>query len=198
MNKAYILPLLACLAFAAGCSRDEPAVQASRDGEAADPAAGRVLGKVAAKVRTKLENRNITLHASDGRGRAEITPQGDLIVEGRKVAIDDAQRQLLLRYRAGIIAVAVAGADIGMQGADFGLRAAGKALRGAFSGDGDGDQVEREIEADAREFEARARGICEHLPSLLDAQERLAAQLPAFAPYAKMDPSDIDDCRHGD
>lgn len=196
MNKAYILPLLACLAFAAGCGRDETAVQASRDGEAADAAAGRVLGKVATRVRTRLENGNITLHASDGRGRAEITPQGDLIVEGGKMAIDDAQRQLLLRYRAGIIAVAVAGADIGMQGADFGLRAAGKALRGAFSGDG--DQVEREIEADAREFEARARGICEHLPSLLDAQERLAARLPEFAPYAKMDPSDIDDCRHGD
>lgn len=188
MKKTSTIALLACLALAAGCGRDEPAAQAPPGGAAAD----RALGKVATRVRAKLESGNITLKAVDRHGKAEITPRGDLIVEGRKVAVDDAQRALLLQYRAGIIAVAAAGTDIGMQGADFGLRVAGKALRGVISGDS--DRVDEEIEAEAREFEARARRICEHLPSLLDAQERLVARLPEFAPYAKMERSDIDDC----
>src|SRR3546814_2428544 len=84
-----------------------------------------------------------------------ITPQGDLLIGGKEVATDEAQRALLLEYRAGIIAVAAAGTDIGMKGADFGLRTAGKALRGVFSGNS--DEIEAEIEADAREFEAQAR-----------------------------------------
>ena len=192
MTKPHAILLLACLALLGGCNRNEPpAAQAPADGSA-DTALGRTLGKVAEKVRTKLENENITLSSSDAAVKAEITPQGDLLIDGKKVATDEAQRTLLLEYRAGIIAVAAAGTDIGMKGADFGLRTAGKALRGVFSGNG--DQVEAEIEADAREFEAQARKICEHLAPLLETQQQLATQLPEFRPYATMDQSDIDDC----
>src|SRR3546814_4115867 len=76
--------------------------------------------------------------------------------------------------------------------ADFGLRTAGKALRGVFSGNS--DEIEAEIEADAREFEAQARKICEHLSPMLETQQQLVETLPEFKPYATMDQSDIDDC----
>src|SRR3546814_9455234 len=72
-----------------------------------------------------------------------------------------------------------------MKGADFGLRTAGKALRGVFSGNS--DEIEAEIEADAREFEAQARKICEHLAPMLETQQQLVETLPAFKPYATMD-----------
>lgn len=192
MTKPHAVLLLACLVLLGACSRDAtPAAQAPADG-AADSALGRTLGKVAEKVRTKLEHQNITLSSSNAEAKAEITPQGDLLIDGKKVATDEAQRTLLLEYRAGIIAVATAGTDIGMKGADFGLRAAGKALRGVFSGNS--DEIEAEIEADARAFEAQARKICEHLSPMLETQQQLAAQLPEFRPYATMDQSDIDDC----
>lgn len=191
MTKLHAVLLLACLALLGGCSRNAPPAPAPGDGSA-DSTLGRVLGKVGAKVRTKLESQNITLSSSNADAKAEITPQGDLLIAGKKVATDEAQRALLLEYRAGIIAVAAAGTDIGMKGADFGLRTAGKALRGALSGNG--DQVEAEIEADAREFEAQARKICEHLAPMLETQRKLAEQLPVFRPYATMDQSDIDDC----
>jgi len=195
MNKPSAITLLACVVLlAAGCGRDAPPdAHPAQDAGAAGRVADRTLGKVAAKVRAKLENESITLKSIDEHGKAEITPQGDFIVEGRKVAVDDAQRELLLRYRSGIIDVATAGTHIGMEGANFGLRTAGKALRGALSGNR--DHVEEEIEADARKFEANARRICDHLAPLLETQQQLVQQLPEFAPYAKMDQSDIDDCR---
>jgi len=194
MTKATTLALLACLALAAGCGRDAPSTAHAPQGPgSADRVANRTLGKVATKVRSKLESQDIKLNSVDGHGNAVITPHGDLVIEGKKVAIDDAQRELLLQYRAGIIDLAATGTDIGMQGADFGMRAAGKALRGVLSGKG--DKVEEDIEAEARQFEAQALRICDHFPALLEAQEQLVAQLPEFAPYAKMDQSDIDDCR---
>src|SRR3546814_10173025 len=160
MTKPYVVLLLACLVLLGACSRDEPPAAQGPANESADTARGRTLGKVAEKVRTKLEHENITLSSSDAEAKAEITPQGDLLIDGKKVATDEAQRALLLEYRAGIIAVAAAGTDIGMKGADFGLRTAGKALRGVFSGNS--DEIEAEIEADAREFERKAAPICAH------------------------------------
>src|SRR3546814_573398 len=192
MTKPYVVLLLACLVLLGACSRDEPPAAQAPANESADTALGRTLGKVAEKVRTKLEHENITLSSSDAEAKAEITPQGDLLIDGKKVATDEAQRALLLEYRAGIIAVAAAGTDIGMKGADFGLRTAGKALRGVFSGNS--DEIEAEIEADAREFEAQARKICEHLAPMLETQQQLVETLPEFKPYATMDQSDIDDC----
>ena len=193
MKMTRAATVLACIVLAAGCGRDTPPdVPAPQDTGADSRTANRTLGKLAAKVRTKLESQDITLKATDQHGKASITPQGDLVIEGRRIAVDDTQRKLLLQYRAGIIDIAATGTDIGMQGADFGLRAAGKALRGVLSGDG--GKIEDEINADARRFEASARRICNHLPSLFDAQRQLVAQLPEFAPYAKMEQSDIDDC----
>src|SRR3546814_15156328 len=79
-----------------------------------------------------------------------------------------------------------------MKGADFGLRTAGKALRGVLSGNS--DEIEAAIEADAREFEAQARKICEHLAPTPETQQHLVEPLPVLQPSATMDQSDIDYC----
>ncbi|WP_027080337.1 hypothetical protein [Luteimonas mephitis] len=196
MNRTRLfLPLLACLALLAACGHDAPPTDAATSADAPATVVGKVVGKAMSKVRAKMESGNIDLDTAgrDGAPKAAITPRGDLLIGGRPVAIDDAQRALLLAYRGDIIDLAVAGADLGTKGADFGMRAAGKALRGAFSGSH--DQVEAEIEAEASRFEAQAREICKHLEPMLETQQRLAAQLPEFRPYATMDQSDIDDCR---
>jgi hypothetical protein len=196
MNAARTATLVfaACLPLLGACGRHDQPPARPADGGAPHSAIGAMVGKTVDKVRTQMETRNLALTSEGDRlPKAEITPRGDLLVDGKAVAVDDAQRALLLAYRGQIIEVATAGAEIGMQGADFGMQAAGKALRGAFSGKG--DQVEKEIQAQAREFEQRARRICDHLPPLLETQRKLAASLPAFAPYATMDQSDVDDCR---
>ncbi len=45
--------------------------------------------------------------------KAEITPQGDFLIEGKPVAIDGRQRQDLLRYRHQVIDIAKAGIEKG-------------------------------------------------------------------------------------
>jgi hypothetical protein len=193
MNKVHALTLLTCLAMFAGCSRNEPpAAQPPTDNKSAHSMFGRIASNATEQVREQMENHNITLKGIGSQAKAEITPQGDLLLEGKKVAITDAQRALLMKYRTGIIAVATTGVDIGMQGADFGVHAASKALHGVFSGNT--DRVNAEIDAEASQFEAKARRICDHLAPLLDTQQKLVAQLPEFKPYAKMEQSDIDDC----
>jgi hypothetical protein len=200
MTKTRAVALLACLLLAGGCQRQQssdtpasPGDNESRD--ASQSAIGRVVAEVMDRAREDMATRNLTISDGNGGTKAEITPQGDLLIAGTRVDVNDRQRALLVKYRSEVIAVATAGADIGAQGADFGLRTAGKAVRGALSGNG--DQVEAEIEAEARKFEAHARKICDRLPPLLETQQQLATQLPAFKPYATMDQSDIDDCRSG-
>ena len=98
------------------------------------------------------------------------------------------------RNRANLVAVAQAGIAVGMQGADLGLEAATGALKSVFNGNS--EEFGKEMEARGKQIEADAMKICDALPPLLASQQALAAALPAFQPYATMDQTDIDDCRH--
>jgi hypothetical protein len=128
----------------------------------------------------------------DGRPRGEITPQGDLLVDGKPVAIDASQRALLLDYRGEVIAIAEAGIAIGGKGVGLAESALKQAAGAIFSGQT--DEMERSIEAEAQKLESEARVLCTKLPAMLETQQQLAASLPEFKPYATMTQADIDDC----
>ncbi len=220
--------LLACLPVLAACNRG-PAPQAPQaPSTPADAAtASEPTGVIARKVQDALRDASESLASKNipvggqqyhrngirfGRGnpglpKAEITPQGDLLIDGKTVAVDETQRRLLLDHRANVVAVVQAsiamgmqGAELGMQGASLGMKAAAGALKSVFSGNTDEfeKQMEAEgkrIEAEGRRIEAEAnRMICEHLPALLASQNALAAALPEFRPYADMNESDIKNC----
>lgn len=208
VRTAQHIVLLACLVFLAACGRE----QAGDAGSAPDPdhparsALGGVVKRATDEARKKLATENIrisdglrinangtTLHRRDARPKAEITPQGTLLIDGRAVAATPAQTALLLDYRSRIIAIAETGMDIGVQGADLAARAMGAAVKGIFSGKSGAD-IERSIETEAEGIQRAATQLCDRLPALLSSQRRLAAALPEFAPYATMDESDIDDC----
>ena len=53
--------------------------------------------------------------------KAEITPDGDFLIEGVAVGIDPAQRRELLAYRGQVIDIAKAGIDIGERSAQAAL-----------------------------------------------------------------------------
>lgn len=211
-TTATTLILAGTLLLSACGQRDNAAAPAAGADGAAPPttALGRTVAKAMDKARDELANGNIELTGlnvsgnhrgfsigdrrdpNDTRPKAEITPQGDLLIEGRNVATDTQQQALLREYRGQIEKIALAGMDVGVAGADLGMKAATEAIGAVFSGNG--DQVEQRMEAEAKHIEAAAMKLCSYLPALLDTQTRLAAALPAFRPYATMDQSDVDDC----
>lgn len=162
-----------------------------------------------AKARAELDTDNLDvgnslqLHGNDSRKanaesklpKAEITPQGDFLIEGETIAINASQRRELLAYRGMVIDVAKAGIDLGEVSA---LAAVDSVDRGVFSlmvGALTGS-LERRIERTVRASIAPGvLQICERMPALREAQQRLAVDVRAFAPYARIGHADADHCR---
>ena len=46
------------------------------------------------------------------------------------------------------------------------------------------------------QVEPGVRGICRMLPRVMDSQQRLAASLPQFRPYATLEADDVADCEN--
>ena len=199
MTSRLLLPaLLLCLPLAA-CGNPDAGKTAPAAGQPAGKTAaavdtdsiGKTVQEATDKARKELAQGNISISGSNS-AKAEITPQGELLIDGTTVPTDANQRKLLLDYRRQVEALAGAGMNIGVAGANLGVKAAGEALKGIFSGDTQG--IEERVNAESSKIEAEAKRLCTLLPEMMAKQQVLAAALPAFKPYATMDQSDIDDC----
>lgn len=195
MTRLLLPTLLLCLPLAA-CGNQDAGKTDPATGKAASPAAeastvGKTVQDATDKARKELAQSNINI-SNDQSDKAEITPQGELLINGKTVTTTASQRALLLDYRKQVEAIAGAGMDIGVAGANLGVKAAGEALKGIFSGDTNG--IEERVNAEASKIEAQAKQLCTLLPGMMAKQQALAAAVPEFKPYATMDQSDIDDC----
>lgn len=202
------LPLLACSQPPAPPAPPSPPAPPVAAGKADKGFIGRQVEQALAEARKELHAGNLSINgdidisingkrfgkSDNGLPKAEISPQGDLLVDGKAVETSAAQRQQLLIYRNQVLGIADAGMAIGSQGADL----AGKALGGVFGAIFGGEQGQKDfearMEAEGRKIEAEALKLCAQLPPLLASQQALAASLPAFKPYATMTQEDIDDC----
>lgn len=216
MRRTRRSALVACLAIAplmVACGGDRSAADPGTTGSEPRTALGRTIDKALVEARGKIANENISIGGDTNihiggakvRGRtpvdaegnplpkAEISPAGDLLVDGREVAVTPQQRELLLDYRGHLLALIESGMALGARGADLGIQAAGDALKSVFNGGM--DDFEARIEAEAAKIEAEALKLCEGLPALLETQQQLAASLPEFRPYATMEAEDVDECR---
>lgn len=181
---------------------------------------GRKVKQAIDEARTKLRNENLSLNGNmrfgrgvfvvtdgegndsggnenggnDSRPRGEITPQGDLLIDGRQVEITPEQRQMLLQYREEVLGVAEAGMALGIAGAELGGKALGGVAGAIFGGKDAGQEFEARMKAEGERLAAEGRRICTHLRPMLQTQQQLAEALPAFKPYATMTQSDIDNC----
>ncbi|WP_256774575.1 MULTISPECIES: DUF2884 family protein [unclassified Stenotrophomonas] len=195
MTTRLLLPaLLLCLPLAACGNQDAgkatPATTKTASATA-DTTVGKTVQEATDKARKEMAQGNIKI-SNDQSDKAEITPQGELLINGKTVPTTASQRALLLDYRKQVEAIAGAGMDIGVAGANLGVKAAGEALKGIFSGDTNG--IEERVNAETSKIEEKAKQLCTLLPEMMNKQQALAAALPAFKPYATMDQSDIDDC----
>ena len=189
MNMRTLLPaLLLVLPLAACTDQGNDATKAVSD---TGSSIGRSVQEATDNARKEMATGNFKVSVG-GLPAAEISPEGDLLIDGKDVPTTPAQRAQLLEYRRQVEGMALAGMDIGVSGANLGVKAAGEALKGVFSGNTDG--IEKRIDEEAGKLKAQAQALCEKLPAMMATQQALAASLPAFAPYATMDQSDIDDC----
>ena len=159
-----------------------------------------------AKARAELEAGNLSLgdglHFGKGDKRkgdeapakAEISPKGDFLVDGKTVAIDARQRQQLLDYRGQVIGIAQVGIEAGERAAMAALDATDVSLFSLIVGGFNGS-LERRIERTVKtHIEPMVRQICRRLPDVMASQQRLAASLPQFRPYADLERDDVEGC----
>lgn len=135
----------------------------------------------------------VTLHPHHAP-EAAIGRDGDFAVNGKAVDVTAAERALLADYYAGARAVREHGIATGKAGSAV----AGEAIKGAVSSlaGGDGQANGDRVQAQSRQVEAEAMKICGDLARIRAAQDRLAAQLPEFKPYAPLIGADaVTDCR---
>lgn len=212
-----IATFCACTTLLAACNQSAPPAPPAASAPVAgstqpETFLGRTVEGVMRNARNKLETGNLDLnHGVDiklgskdhdfrvggdsGSPRAEITPQGDFLVDGQAVATTPEQRRMLQDYRQQVITIAEIGMSLGVQGADLAGKAMSEAISGALHGDS--DAAGKRIEAQGALLEANANQICRQLPGMRESQQRLAASLPQFKPYATMTQANVDDCMKG-
>lgn len=188
----------ALLTSLSACQKNDPQpTTASKStagvGDGLGDGMGDTIDRAMDEARVKLDKENVKL-TENGR-HAEITPQGDLIIDGKTIAVNAEQRRLLLEHRAHVLEIAHAGMDIGKEGARLAGRAVTEAITGIFSGDT--DQIHDRVEAQAQGMKKAAAALCDRLPAMYASQQRLVQAVPEFAPFAKMKPSEQDKC-HAD
>ncbi|MDR7134463.1 hypothetical protein J2X06_001647 [Lysobacter niastensis] len=194
VRTLVVAALLSSLPLLGACESKAPAPAGNDHVEPTASVISKATREALKEVRKELAEGNISISDDHGQhGKAEITPQGDLLIDGRAITITAEQRKLLLEHRGHIIALAEAGAEVGMQGADLATKAMGEALKGVFTGNT--DEIEKRVEAEAGKMKASALKLCDKLPAMMASQQKLKASLPEFAPYATMDQDDIKDCR---
>lgn len=158
-----------------------------------------------AKARLELQTGNLDVarslrlgkageEAASALPKAEITPDGDFLVDGETVAVSAAQRRELLDYRGQVIGIGLAGIDIGERSAQLAIDAVDRGMFSLMVGALTGS-LERRLEKQiTTAVESDVRGICRRLPALYASQQHLADSLPAFRPYATMTVDEASDC----
>jgi len=191
MIKPLLLAALLCLPLLA-CDGNADGVGKAIGTRAAEISGG--LGQKARdatdEARRELLRNNTALHAK-GQPRAEITPDGQLLVDGKQIPTDATQRRQLLDHRALLIANSTDRLNADQSYAD----AADATLKGIFGGGGD---VRKQVGNEYDRLKDELKRICSRMPALLASQQTLARDIPAFKAYATMTQNDVDRCGKGD
>lgn len=141
---------------------------------------GETVNQALDQAREKLQNENFALGGGDQLPKAEVTPQGELLINGVAVPLSEAQRTAMLGYREQLIALADAGMNMGAEGAQLAGQAVSQ-VAGLL--DGKTEEAKAKLEAEAERMAAAGLKLCEQVQGLETAQKQLAALIPEFAPY---------------
>ena len=139
-----------------------------------------------------LDGSDAVITAHDG-SEARIAPSGDLSIRGRPVTITPEQRQLLQRYALGIRDIQDRGLAIGEHAVQMVSGMLGT-LVSSLLVDGDSQDLDQKMRAKAEPLKDEARALCKDVKSEKKVQDAIAASLPAFQPYAVIEPHPEHSC----
>jgi hypothetical protein len=147
-------------------------------------AASAVHFSFSSDVNISIDDDRVILSPHDAP-RAEIAPSGDLRIDGQLIAVPLKDRLLLARYNQSVRTIVSDAVHLGVQGASLGVQALTAALVGLATGDE--GAAKRAVEPKAEKMKERGREICLEARTLRMVQEEIAADVPAFRPYALID-----------
>jgi len=188
LNRRFTAALLLTGSLAlAGCGKAQDSSAEAASGWEA------IAAKAQADVREEMATKNLDIgKRTPGLPRAQLSPQGDLLIGGEAVPLDDDQRALLLDYRTHLAGIAEDGAAIGLEAAGLAGKAMKEVAAGLFSGNA--SSIEDRVKEEAAKIEVAARALCDRLPLLLESQRAAADAIPEFRPYATMTEEDVERC----
>lgn len=138
---------------------------------------------------------DVIITASDG-SEARVTPDGDLSIRGKHVSVSSDQRKLLRHYAGGIRDIQERGIEIGEHAVSMVGSMLGTLVSGMF--DEDRGDLDQEMRAKAEPLKEEGRALCKDVKTEKKLQDQIVATLPAFQPYAVIDPHPEHDCHVDD
>lgn len=139
-----------------------------------------------------LDGDDVLITAND-RSEARVTPSGSLYIDGKAVNVTDPQRAMLKQYNAGIHEIEHRGLEIGKSALEMVGGMLGGLVSAALAGD-DEAGIDARANAAAEPLKQQARALCKVAHAEHHLQDQIAAQIPAFQPYAVMDDDGDRDC----
>jgi len=140
---------------------------------------------------TPLNSRQLAVRRHNSPD-AIVSVTGELTIDGKTVALNQAQKDLATRYFAGAKTLRDDGFATGMAGASTALTAISAVVSGLASGEP--DKIGDAVEAKAAQVEVQAQKLCRDQGELAATQNALAASVPEFKPYALIQTQDVNEC----
>ena len=130
-------------------------------------------------VEIDINARNDDLEFKRGRKTVvRITSVPELIIDDRKITLDEPAQAELVAFRNSYQELLVAAKEIGIAGAKLGGRAAYAMLVGLLTGTS--DEVDAKIEAEADKLELQAETLCSVVKRLAAHHDTLSTMIPEF------------------
>lgn len=179
-TSKLLLPILVSFALIGACSSENSAKAFGQMQSELSEDIDSNMNKAMEGVRTEMKD--ISIDLKDG-GKATITENGDMSINGKAVTLNAEQQALSKSYFDTMKKIAIQGVEIGKESAKIATQAIGMAVSGIFSGDGvDDAAIEKKLETKAGDIKNVAMKLCDSADELRDIQGQLIKAVPEFNP----------------
>lgn len=139
---------------------------------------------------------DVIVRAHDGSS-ARISALGDLDLGGKRITVTSTQRRLLESYHSEVLTLRKDAVATGKAGMQTGLHALSAVAKDLASGSTSSSSIDSEVNGRASKVNVLADAVCQDLARLYADQEQVASAIPAFGPYATIEPHEVSNCHGG-